>query len=295
MTIKAILKMFAVAAVPASISAPATAQPAFGPWSSPVNAEDLAGSSHEVNSAFGDGCPILDPYSNDLFIASTRPGGYGGLDIWRASWNGEGWDEPVNLPAPINTVADEFCPTPARGNRLFFVSKRDDPNGDIYVARRLKGDLGTVERLPSPINSPAQEWSPSYVDGDMGDEYLYFSSTRAGGQDIYVSKNFGAVAAVDELNTPYADARPNVRRDGLEIVFDTDRATSGAPDIWTSSRASLDAPWAAPTPIDVINSSAGESRASLSWDGKTLVFGSARPGGNGGSDVYISTREKNPK
>lgn len=295
MPLKSTTLFMATAITPLFLAAPASAQPAFGPWSEPVNAEDLPGSSSEVNSAFGDGCPILDPYSNDLFIASTRPGGHGGLDIWRAAWNGDGWDEPENMPAPINTAADEYCPTPARENRLFFVSKRDDPNGDIYVARRLKGGLNDVERLPAPINSPAQEWSPSYVDGDMGDEYLYFSSTRAGGQDIYYSKNFGDVSAVDELNTPYADARPNVRRDGLEIVFDTDRATGGAPDIWTSSRSSLNEPWGAPTPIDIVNSSAGESRASFSWDGKTLVFGSARPGGNGGSDIYVSTREKNPK
>lgn len=248
-----------------------------------------------LNSEFGDGCPILDPYSNDLFIASTRPGGHGGLDIWQASWNGDGWDEPVNLPAPINSEADELCPTPARGNRLFFVSKRDDPNGDIYVAKRLKKGFKKVERLPEPINSNAQEWSPSYVDAGMDKEYLFFSSTRDGGQDIYVSLNFEDVAAVEELNTPYSDARPNVRRDGLEIVFDTDRETGNAPDVWTAQRDAIGDPWGPAAPIEAVNSFSGESRASISWDGETLVFGSSRTGSEGGSDIYVSTRTKNSR
>src|SRR5258705_13790370 len=38
----------------------------------------------EVNSPAADGCPIESPDGLSLFLASTRPGGFGGNDIWAA-------------------------------------------------------------------------------------------------------------------------------------------------------------------------------------------------------------------
>lgn len=270
-----------------------TALPAnFSDWSTAINAEDFSGNG-APNSPAGDGCPILDPYTNDLYIASTRPGGLGGLDIWIAPWNGSGWDEPYNPGAPVNSQANDYCPTPARGNRLFFVSRREESNGDIYVIKRLPTGFGTPERLPDGINSDAQEWSPSVFEDDDGNEVLYFSSTRSGGQDIYESVNYGAPSAVPSLNTEYSDARPNVSKDGREIVFDTDRPGGlGGGDIWSSTRPSTNSPWTAPTPITQVNSPAGESRAALSWDGTMLVFGSGRPGVDGPTDIFVATRSK---
>ena len=266
----------------------------FTDWSEPVNAEIFSGNQGAPNSPQSDGCPILDPYNNDLYIASTRSGGIGGLDIWIANWNGAGWDEPVNAGPNINSPADDFCPTPARGNRLFFVTKREDSNGDIYVAKRLPGQGFTnVERLPAPINSIAEEWSPSVFEDGMGNEVLYFSSTRAGGQDIYESVNYGPPVKVSALSTTFSDARPNVRHDGLEIVFDSNRpGGKGASDVWTASRASTSADWSELRPITQVNSAAVESRASISWDGTMLVIGSGRSGGEGSADVYVSFRSK---
>lgn len=272
----------------------AAAAKEFGEWGDPVNAEAFSGNEGAPNSPQGDGCPILDPYSNDLYIASTRPGGLGGLDIWIAAWNGNGWDEPVNAGPAINSAANDYCPTPARGNRLFFVSRRDEPNGDIYVAKRLPNQGFTkVERLPEPINSAAEEWSPSVFDDDDGNEVLYFSSTRDGGQDIYESVSYAAPTKVASLNTVYSDARPNVRHDGREIVFDSDRPGGlGSSDVWTASRSSTSSQWGTPVPIPQVNSASGESRASLSWDGTMLLFGSGRDGGEGGTDIYVSQRTK---
>jgi hypothetical protein len=73
-----------------------------------------------------DGCPILSPYGRSLFMASNRPGGHGGLDVWVATRpsTDEPFGAPENLPAQINSSADDFCPTPLRGNRLLFVSRR---------------------------------------------------------------------------------------------------------------------------------------------------------------------------
>jgi hypothetical protein len=272
----------------------------YGDWSAPVSAESLSGSSDEVNTAANDGCPILDPYTNDLYMATNRPGGMGGQDIWIAAWNGSGWDAPVNAGPNINTAADEFCPAPSRGNRFFFVrGTLPSGNTDIYVSKRHpQNGFGPAQRLPtgdSAINSPAQEWSPSWFEAG-GHEYLYFSSTREGRQRIYYSVDFGnaqlAPGGVNTSDSTVQDARPNVRHDGLEIVWDSTRTgTLGGPDIYSATRSSIDEPWGTAEHLgNGINSPAGESRASLSWDGTRLMFGSTKPGGEGAADIYTSTR-----
>jgi hypothetical protein len=290
--------LMAASALPAAFLASSVAAKTYGEWSAPVSAESLAGSSTSVNTASNDGCPILDPRTNDLYMATNRPGGMGGQDIWIAAWNGNGWDAPVNAGPNINTAADEFCPSPSRGNRFFFV-RGHLPSGytDIYVSKRHPNDgFGPAQRLATgddAINSLAQEWSPSWFEAPDGREFLYFSSTREGRQRIYYSVNSGpAQLAPGGVNSSAADARPNVRHDGLEIVWDSTRTGSlGATDIWSASRSSVDDPWGTAVQLgNGINSAAGESRASQSWDGTRLMFGSTRVG-EGSSEIYTSTRE----
>lgn len=289
------------------IAASAATAKEFSDWDNVTNAESVGNSSSEVNSAAGDGCPILDPYSNDLYMATNRTGGMGGQDIWIAHWNGDGWDAPVNAGPNINTAADEFCPSPARGNRFFFV-RGQLPSGDtdIYVSKRNpQTGFGPAHPLPmgdNAINSSAQEWSPSWFQAPDGREFLYFSSTREGRQRIYYSVNFGtahlAPGGVNTSESGIQDARPNVRHDGLEIVFDSTRfGTLGGPDIWTATRSSVDQPWGTAIHLgNGINTAGGESRASLSWDGTRLMFGSTGHDhltGDAGGDIWTATRGTN--
>jgi Tol biopolymer transport system component len=96
-----------------------------------------------------------------------------------------------------------------------------------------------------------------------------------------------------ELNSADNDIQPNVRKDGREVVFSSNHAypdAKGGQDIYVSTRASTDDPWSPPVNLgDAVNTSAGESRPSLSWDAHTLVFGRA-PGPEGMSDISVSTR-----
>jgi hypothetical protein len=97
---------------------------------------------------------------------------------------------------------------------------------------------------------------------------------------------------IPELSSAGTDNRPNLRSDGLEIFFYSDRTGSlGSTDIWTSTRATVTAPWSTPTNLGPnVNSSASEVHPSLSSDGRTLIFSSARTGGSGLSDLYMTTR-----
>lgn len=267
-------------------------------WS-PAKTVDPGGSL-KVNTAAQDGCPIESPDGHHLFIASDRPGGKGGLDIWvayRQSPN-HPWGEPVNLPEPVNSVSNDFCPTPLTGGRLLFVSNRVNECGggsDIYETRLhpVQGWLAP-KNVGCDINSSGNELSPSLV--EQGDRtLLFFSSDRQGNQDIYMSslRPNGAwepAVAVSDVNTPFDDSRPNVSSDGLEMVFDSTRS-GGAPDIWTAWRPHITARWSEPVKLGPeVNTIATESRASLSGDGKRLYFGSTREGGQGSSDVHVSTR-----
>lgn len=272
----------------------------FSEWSEPVNVETLESSSSAVNTEYVDGCPILSPYDGSLYMASNRLGGHGKLDIWIAPRSGDGWGAPVNAGPTINTTEDEFCPSPARGNRFFFVRRLSATDTDIFVVKKLPTGWGTPERLQTgatAINSPAEEWSPSWFEAADGREFLYFSSTRNGpAHDIFYSVDYGmAERATGGVDSSASDARPNVRRDGLEIVWDSTRTgTLGGPDIWTATRSSVDGDWGEAEHLgNGINSSAVESRPSLSWDGTVLMFGSSRmPPGEGMTDIYMSTRKK---
>lgn len=273
----------------------------FSSWGAPVSAESLPGSSSMVNTNMVDGCPILSPYDGSLYMASNRSGSVGNLDIWIAPKSGEGWGDPVNAGSPINTSAAEFCPTPARGNRFYFVRRVNSTDTDIWVVKKLPKGWGVPERLPKGeglINSDYEEWSPSVFEAPDGRQFLYFASTRAGhpAQKIYYSVDMGpAQVAQGGVVSNYSNARPNVRRDGLEIVWDSNRDNpSLPPDIYTATRPHVDAVWGTavqlPSPINL--SASAETRPSLSWDGTTLMFGSNRSGGDGDTDIYVSKRTK---
>lgn len=103
--------------------------------------------------------------------------------------------------------------------------------------------------------------------------------------------SYGPGEPVAELNSAADDLRPNIRKDGLEIVFDSTRG-GGAPDIYSANRPAVDAPWSEPIALGPnVNTTYAETRASLSWDGKTLLFGSTRRG-EGATDIYITSRAR---
>jgi hypothetical protein len=133
---------------------------------------------------------------------------------------------------------------------------------------------------------------------------LYFSSNRAGGfspdapgavpdADLYVSEwkggSYQAPTLVPDVNSAKDDQQPYIQRDALELYFSSNRG--GNADIWAAGRSKAHDAWSAPVNLGPnVNSAAGESRPSLSWDGATLYFGSTR--GAGDSNIYMSTRAR---
>jgi hypothetical protein len=278
-------------------------------WATAQKIDETGGSSSELNTPSLDGCPIQSPDGLSLFLASNRPGGKGGLDIWMATraTPTAPWGAPANLGEPVNSAADDFCPTPVGKKGLFFVSREalagSCGQGDIYFTHR-DGASGWVEpeRLacaPGGPNSELDEQGPSYVEV-KGRKLLYFSRSSVTPSipgDIFVSgrlksERFGPAVALVGLNDATAnDIQPNVRADGLEVVFSSNRAgTLGVQDVWAATRDRLRDSWS--TPVDLgpaVNTAAAETRPSLSRDGRQLLFGRS-PGPEGMSDIYVTTR-----
>jgi hypothetical protein len=282
-------------------------------WTTAQKIDEIAGNNADLNTTALDGCPIQAPDGLSLYLASNRPGGQGGLDIWMATRTSTSasWGAPQNLGAPVNSAADDFCPTPVGKGGLFFVSRKAIAGacgqGDIYFTHRTGGTWVEPQHLlcaPAGPNSELDEQGPSWVDASAGQlrgkKLLYFSRssvTPSVAGEIYVSERkngarFGPAIAVPELNVATAnDIQPNVRADGLEVVFSSNRAGGlGAQDIWAATRPAASDPWSAPVNLgSTVNTAAAESRPSLSQDGKQLLFGRS-PGPEGNSDVYVSTR-----
>src|SRR2546426_491173 len=102
---------------------------------------------------------------------------------------------------------------------------------------------------------------------------------------------------VTELNGPYRDTRTAIRRDGLELFISSDATGRsggvGGQDLWVSTRATTADPWSAPVNLGpTVNSVSFDGAPALSFDGTTLYFFSARPGGVGANDLYVTTRTR---
>ena len=144
-----------------------------------------------VNSSTWDSQAAISCDGQQLFFASTRPGGIGGSDLYYCNLQPDGsWSEPRNLGASINTPEDEEAPFLSNdAETLYFSSMGHGGLGDqdIYFSRldRTTGRWAAAVNIGPPINSPARELGFHLTaDGRQG----FFASDRPGGEgglDIY--------------------------------------------------------------------------------------------------------------
>ncbi len=285
--------------------------PKFSDWSPVVHLQA------PVNSEFSDQAPVLSRDEKKLYFTSDRPGGFGGEDIWvstRRTRNSP-WGSPVNLGPTVNTAAMERLRSVTPDGRiLLFQSDREGGLGqtDIWgaVRRFVNDDSGWGEpvNLGSNINSAFTELASNYVFADAGQyRKLFFASNKPGGfggADIYQSavaeSGFETAVNVLELNTPSIETCFWVRDDGLEIIFSSNRPDLAGDrtkdDLWVSTRNSVYETWDTAVNLGTNVNVAGSQdvNPSLSFDGRTMLIASRRPGGIGPGtfDIYVTTRRR---
>lgn len=153
-------------------------------WSEPFNL------GAPINTAGWDTQPSLSANGRTLYFVSSRPGGLGGDDIWKAELLEEGeWSVPVNLGPNINTPYNEHSPFIHHDdNTLYFASEGWPGFGkkDLFISRKDSlGRLGKPVNLGYPINTPGEE---SGLTVSSNGKTAFFASNISGGfggMDIY--------------------------------------------------------------------------------------------------------------
>jgi len=230
------------------------------------------------------------------------------------------WEPPVpldrrlSISADLRTPTDIYEPCVSRdGATLFFVRGRAGRNADIFFCRRgFEGwsDPGPIEAVNSEYDDLGPHPSP---DGKT----LYFYSDRPGGRGGY---DLWCSTLVDDRWTPPVDLGPQVNSeyneygpapspDGKLLYFASNRPRPNeraAPQAgrWSATlredlahhdydlyQARVEGAEAGEAePLSELNTTANEGAPCLSPFGDFLYFGSDRPGGFGGFDLYRARR-----
>jgi outer membrane protein OmpA-like peptidoglycan-associated protein/Tol biopolymer transport system component len=153
-------------------------------WSAPENL------GPKINSEWWESQPSLSPDKKDLYFASRRYGGYGGIDIYVSHLQPNGtWTEPENLGAGINTAGDDQCPLIHADNQtLYFVSTGWLGYGgnDLFMVRKNSNGTWTKPmNLGYPINTIHDEGTLFITADGLTAYYASDRSDSKGGNDIY--------------------------------------------------------------------------------------------------------------
>jgi outer membrane protein OmpA-like peptidoglycan-associated protein len=128
-------------------------------------------SQGDENNAF----PVYSPRDSTLIFSSDRPGGYGGMDLWKTRWKMGTWSEPENLGQNINTESNEILPT-ISGDTLFFSSDARLRGFGGYDLFGYSFSNKQLWNLGLPLNGPYDDHSfHVYAPGNA-----YFVTNRTG-------------------------------------------------------------------------------------------------------------------
>ncbi len=202
------------------------------------------------------------------------------------TWKLDDFESTINY-------ANRFLQTNPRSPQLIKQAERYLENAQFAV-KATKNPL-RFEPQPMPygiINTDELEYLP-YISADQ--KKLVFTRRINGQEDFYLSEKMNnewqIAQPIAPINTPQNEGSLTISADGKTWIFGASgRAdTKGGYDLYISE-------WREgifPPPINMgaaINTSYRERQPSLSNDGKMLLFESNRPGGLGGSDIWVSHR-----
>jgi outer membrane protein OmpA-like peptidoglycan-associated protein/Tol biopolymer transport system component len=158
--------------------------------------------------------------------------------------------------------------------------------------------------LGSNINSEHEEYAPTLTADEQtliftrkkpreDPQYMHFGSEY---EDFYISRKVnGEWGPADNLgppiNTPRNEGAQSISADGIHLYFTACNRPDGlgSCDIYYARRVGDN--WSEPANLGTpVNSSAWDSQPSISPDGRTLYFVSARRGNLGRMDIWMTVR-----
>lgn len=193
-----------------------------GKWSAP---KELSFN----DPSYSVGHPALSKDGKTLYFSSNMPGGYGGSDLYKSTYDGENWSEPLNLGNVINTPGNEVFPSIANDGRLYFSSEGHKTLGglDVFVSESKGGIWTKPVNLSYPLNTSQDDFSIIF---DKGDTTGYVSSNRSGVDMIYSFVQMDPIFILEGIASLKTDQIPI---EGVTITLinetdgDTARVTTG--------------------------------------------------------------------
>ncbi len=163
------------------------------------------------------------------------------------------WSIPENLGLGVNGDSNEYGITITDDELVMILHSYRSGAGHLYECRRKTvHEPFTDVSIIAELETPASEVSP-FITGD-GLTLFYESSVgpgRQGNMDVYQTQRRDRNSPWDpptnlgrEINGPDYEGWPCLSRDGLTLVFSSDRpGGEGNRDLWRSRRPSLTEPF----------------------------------------------------
>jgi outer membrane protein OmpA-like peptidoglycan-associated protein len=167
--------------------------------------------------------PSLTADGKSLYFASDMPGGQGGIDIWKSTWDGSTWSAPENLGEKVNSIGDDVFPFISSDNVLYFSSNGWPGMGglDIYMSERSGSSWSRAENLGGDINSSNDDFGLSY-NPTSKTGYLSSNRTTQGlNDDLFffekMCTNTNVTITDEETGKPIVGATVKIVENGVEI------------------------------------------------------------------------------
>lgn len=196
-----------------------------GVWSEPALVPFSDGTYFDVD-------PFVSPDGSRLYYNSDRPLADGvpkeDLDTWYVPILEDGWGEPVNPGAPLNSEEDEVFFSAAKNNTAYFSISRNGVR-KIYRSEYIEDAYQSPHRVDLQVGDSVGVGNP-LIDPD--EQFLLFTSSQLdgmGASDIYIADHLGAgvfgnVRSVGEtVNSPYTEFAPGLSPDGKRLFFASER------------------------------------------------------------------------
>lgn len=139
--------------------------------------------------AYSIGHPFICKDEKTLYFISNQPGGFGGTDIYRATFDGTLWSIPENLGPKINTSGNEMFPMMGDDSVFYFSSDAHTNMGglDVFSSKYDENTkiFASAENLLFPLNSNKDDFGLVFnSDGKSG----FVSSNRNGADKLFEFK-----------------------------------------------------------------------------------------------------------
>jgi hypothetical protein len=202
-------------------------------WSDPENI------GNRINSSRDELFPFLDA-GNNLYFSSNGHRGLGGYDLFVCRYNGNGWDEPLNLTKEINSPNDEIALTIDRSDSktAFYTSRLQLGKQTLKLYRVTLGSqyaLSNYQTLPVALEYLARTEG---LPGEQGVQVAsvpgqVFKTTR---EPVKVTEVPGAESSRKQVTQPVSQATAQIKSTKKETA-DTARVVALVRDQETKKAA----------------------------------------------------------